>query len=94
MFAQANGKPIDPSRDYRNWQALLVEAKVPQYRLHDARHFAATLLLSEGVPAKVASEILGHSRISLTLDTYSHVGRELATDAAERVGNALWTFGG
>ena len=90
VFAQPNGRPTDPSRDYRDWQALLEEAKVPRYRLHDARHFAATLLLSEGVPARVAADILGHSRISMTLDTYSHVSRELGTDAAARVGSALW----
>ena len=50
----------------------------------------ASLLLQQGVPARVAMEILGHSQISLTLGTYSHVVPELATDAAERVGDALW----
>ncbi len=38
---------------------------------HDLRHIAAPVLLSEGVPAKVASEVPGHSQIKLTLDTYS-----------------------
>jgi integrase len=91
VFAQANGKPVDPRADYAAWKALLKAADVPDYRLHDARHFAATLLLSQGVPARVAMEILGHSQIGLTLGTYSHVGRELARDAADRVGAALWS---
>ncbi len=51
---------------------------------------AATLLLQQGVPARVAMEILGHSAISLTLNTYSHVMPELARDAAERMERALW----
>jgi len=91
VFCQLNGRPIDPRADHRAWQALLNEAKVPPYRLHDARHFAATLLLSQGVPARVAMELLGHSQITLTLGTYSHVGRELAADAATRVSDALWS---
>jgi integrase len=58
--------------------------------LHDARHTAATLLLQQGVPARVAMEILGHSQISLTLGTYSHVVPEVAEDGARRMGKALW----
>lgn len=90
VFAQPNGKPIEPRNDYRAWKALLRAAGVRDARLHDARHTAATLLLSQGVPARVAMEILGHSQISLTLGTYSHVVPELRKDAAERVGRALW----
>ena len=43
-----------------------------------------------GVPARVVMQILGHSQISLTLGTYSHVVPELATDAADKMGKALW----
>ncbi len=75
---------------HRAWRALLTEAGVRQARLHDARHTAATLLLRQGVPARVAMEILGHSQISLTLGTYSHVAPALAEDAARRMGEALW----
>ncbi|MGY1680710.1 tyrosine-type recombinase/integrase [Geodermatophilus sp. SYSU D01176] len=90
VFCQENGQPIDPRSDHRAWRALLADAKVPQARLHDARHTAATLLLQQGVPARVAMEMLGHSQISLTLGTYSHVAPELAEDAARRMGEALW----
>jgi integrase len=90
VFTQPNGKPIDPASDYRQWHALLEDAGVRRARLHDARHTAATIMLTMGVPARVAMEILGHSQISLTLGTYSHVVPELAQDAANRVGTALW----
>jgi hypothetical protein len=66
---------------------------VPQARLHDTRHTAATLLLQQGVPARVAMEMLGHSQISLTLGRYSHVVPELAKDAARRMGEALGLTG-
>ncbi len=90
MFCQVNGRPIDARRDWLGWKALLKQAGVRDARLHDARHTAATLLLQQGVPARVAMQVLDHSQISLTLGTYSHVVPELADEAAERMGAALW----
>jgi integrase len=90
VFCQPNGKPLDPRSDHRQWRLLLDAAGVRGARLHDARHTAATLLLTQGVPARVVMEVLGHSQISLTLGTYSHVVPELAEDAAHRMGQALW----
>lgn len=90
VFCQPNGRPIDARRDWLDWKGLLKVAGVRDARLHDARHTAATLLLLRGVPARVAMQILGHSQISLTLGTYSHVVPELAEDAANRMGEALW----
>lgn len=90
MFATPAGKPIDPRNDHRAWQQLLRDAGVRRARLHDARHTAATLLLAQGVAPRVAMQILGHSQITLTLGTYSHVVPELAAEAANSIGNALW----
>ncbi|MCW2667750.1 MAG: Integrase [Frankiales bacterium] len=90
VFCQANGGPIDPGADYKAWKRLLARAQVRDARLHDARHTAATLLLLQGVPARVAMQVLGHSQISLTLGTYSHVVPELANEAAAQMEQALW----
>ena len=90
VFAQPNGRPIDPSGDLRAWGELLKAAGVRPVRLLDARHTAATMMLTLGVPARVAMQILGHSQIGLTLGTYSHVMPELADHAAQRMGEALW----
>ena len=90
VFAQPNGRPIDPHSDWSQWKALLRAAGVRDARLHDARHTAATLALLQGVSARVVMQILGHSQIGLTLGTYSHVVPELAADAAERMNAALW----
>ncbi len=51
-------------------------------RFHDARHTAATLLLSSGVHPKVVSEMLGHSTVAITLDVYSHVTPAMHRQAA------------
>ena len=58
-------------------------------RLHDARHIHASLLLKQGVHPKVVQERLGHSSISITLDTYSHVTPGLQKAAAERFDEIL-----
>ena len=63
--------------------------RVRQVRVHDARHTAATLLLAQGVDQRVVMEILGHSQISMT-SRYAHVLPAVMTDAAERIGRALW----
>ena len=58
-------------------------------RIHDLRHTAATLLLTQGVSPRVVMETLGHSQISLTLDTYSHVLPALQREAADEMDKAL-----
>ncbi|MDP9406448.1 MAG: tyrosine-type recombinase/integrase [Actinomycetota bacterium] len=50
VFAQVNGRPIDPRRDWGQWKELLHAAGVRDARLHDARHTAATLLMTQGCP--------------------------------------------
>lgn len=90
VFAQANGRPIERKSDWRAWKGLLDEAGVRDVRLHDGRHTAATLLLSEGVHPRVVMEVLGHAQMRTTTDTYSHVMPALGRDAADRMGQALW----
>ena len=54
-------------------------------RFHDLRHTAATLLLKENVHPKVVQEMLGHSSIMLTLDTYSHILPDIQQEAADKM---------
>jgi len=63
----------------------LTKAGLPDVRFHDLRHTAATFLLAQGVDPRTIMETLGHSQISLTLDTYSHVLPVLQRDAADRM---------
>ena len=74
--------------DWRSWKDLLREVDVREVRLHDGRHTAATLLLSEGVHPRVVMEVLGHAQMRTTTDTYSHVMPALGRDAADRMGSA------
>jgi integrase len=83
------GTPVDPRNDYRQFQKLLARAGLPSVRLHDLRHTAASLLLAQNVPARVVMEILGHSQIALTMNTYSHVAPEVSREAADRIAQML-----
>jgi integrase len=89
VFAQPNGRPIDKRTDYDDWTRLLKSAGVRHVRLHDGRHTAATLLLSENVHPRVVMELLGHSQMRRTMDIYSHVMPALAREAADRMSALL-----
>jgi integrase len=90
VFRTPAGRPVAHHPDWCEWKSLLKEADVRDARLHDARHTAASLLLVMGVPARVVMEVLGHSQIGLTLNTYSHVMPEVQRAAADAMGGALW----
>jgi integrase len=89
VFCQANGKPLQPRADWEEWTGILREAGSEHYRLHAARHGAATTWQAAGIDARVAMELLGHSQISLTQNLYTHVRPEILAAAAERIGGAL-----
>jgi integrase len=78
--------PIERKSDWHAWKRLLADAGVRDVRLHDGRHTAATLLLSEGVHPRVVMEVLGHAQMRTITDTYSHVMPALGRDAAEAHG--------
>jgi len=89
MFPSSKGTPMDPSNLYHNFKRLLIEAGLPDVRFHDLRHTAATLMLQQGVHPKVVQERLGHSDISLTLNTYSHVLPGMQEEAAGKLDELL-----
>ena len=57
--------------------------------LHDLRHSPATLLLSEGIRPEIVSERLGHSRVAITRDLYSHVTPTMQHQAVEAMEKLL-----
>jgi integrase len=90
VFTTPIGTPVDPRNDFREFKKLLDRGGLPSVRLHDLRHTAASLLLAQNVPARVVMEILGHSQIGLTMNTYSHVAPEVSREAADRMADVLW----
>ncbi len=90
IFATETGTVINPSNlRNRSFKPLLGCAGLPPIRFHDLRHTCATLLLGRDVNAKVVSEMLGHSSISITLDIYSHLLPDMQEKAAKALEEAL-----
>ena len=89
VVTQADGSPVQPNTLTHNWVIECAKIGLPRIRFHDMRHTHATHLLASGVHPKVASERLGHSKVGLTLDTYSHVLPNMQADAAALVDEAL-----
>lgn len=90
VFPSLTGGPVDPSRVNQAFHTALHKAGLPRLRPHDLRHTAATLLLEAGIHPKVVQEMLGHSSITLTLDTYSHVTPRLHQEAASAMQGILF----
>jgi integrase len=89
VVAQTDGSPLQPDSITQDWFRKLEGTPLPRVRFHDLRHAHATHLLMNGVNPKVASERLGHSKVGITLDLYSHVLPGMQDDAAQRVDAAL-----
>jgi integrase len=85
IFTTKHGTPLEPRNVVRTFKRILWKAGLPNQRFYDLRHTCASLLLAQGVHPRVVMEILWHSQISLTMNTYSHVIPQLQRDAAERM---------
>ena len=91
VFPAATGSLFNPSNlRNRSFVRIKIRSGVREdLRFHDLRHTCATLLLGQGVNAKVVSEMLGHASITITLNTYSHVLPDMQDTAADAMEAAL-----
>lgn len=89
IFTSPTGGPINPQWLRAHLRKLLDQAGITRIRLKDLRHTHATLLLAEGVHPKLVQERLRHSRISVTMDTYSHVTPTMRSGTAARFDGLL-----
>ena len=89
VFTSGVGTPIEPSNLNRRLHALQAGAGLPPNGMHSFRHCFASVLVAQGVSPRVVMEALGHTQISLTMDTYSHVMPAALQDAANALTAAL-----
>jgi integrase len=86
FFCDTKGGYLRRSNFLRDsFEKIIARAKLPPIRFHDLRHTCATLLLLADINVKVVSERLGHAKIQITLDTYSHVLPTMQKAAADKL---------
>ncbi len=91
MFCGLTGEPLHPDTVSKEFAKIVRTVDVPRIRLHDLRHTSATVAMEAGVHPKIVSERLGHSTVSITLDLYSHATPSLQADAADQIGEAIFS---
>lgn len=89
VVAQVDGSPYDPDSITKEWRLLVLKHGWKRIRFHDTRHSHATHMLVNRVHPKIASERLGHSRVGITLDVYSHVIEGMQEEAVSMVDDAM-----
>ena len=93
IFTSLVGTPIDPDNFAKAFVRLCRSAGLGHWHPHEARHSAASVMLAQGVPLEVVSEVLGHSSIAITKDVYGHLAEGAKRAAAERMAAVLTTRG-
>jgi integrase len=89
VFTTPTGGPLSDGHVRRRFYKILAGAGLRRQRFHDLRHACASLLLAQNVHPRVVMETLGHSTISLTMNTYSHVLPAAQREAASKIGALL-----
>lgn len=95
VLGTLDGEMRHPERFSRAFVTRVRQAQraipdLPSIRLHDVRHSSATLMLQAGVHPKIVSERLGHAKVSITLDVYSHVVPSLQREAASKLAQLVY----
>lgn len=81
VFANIEGKPMDPGVLTHNFARIAKKAGLQGVRFHDLRHTFASLMFLRGAKPKVISEALGHASVAFTMDVYSHIIEGMQSDA-------------
>src|SRR5688572_25400925 len=90
VFTTSSGEPYEPRNALRAFKAAAKRAGLPtSVGLHTLRHTAASVMLENGVPLKIVSEILGHASVAITGDIYGHVAPDVSREAVAKLAAAL-----
>jgi integrase len=84
LFSHPNGQPFHHERPYQWFRHFIIKNGFRYIRFHDLRHTSATILINQGVHAKIISERLGHGSITTTMNIYGHALRTADQSAADK----------
>ena len=89
VFTTRTGRPVEPRNLVRSFRRICDGNKLRTIKVHHLRHVVASLLKDLHVPARDAQAILGHSRVSTTLEIYTNVDEPARRDALTRLHGLL-----
>ena len=89
IFTTEIGTPIDPESFAHTFSRLCKKAGLGHWHPHELRHSGASLMLAQGTPLHVVSEVLGHASVTITKDVYGHLVEGDKRLAAESMSRAL-----
>ena len=89
VFTTRTGQPVEPRNLVRSFHRICAASSIRAIKLHHLRHTTATLLRNLGVPARDAQLILGHSRLAVTQEIYTHEDHQAQHDALTKISHAL-----
>ncbi len=89
VFTHPDGTPLIPDQITQDFASVIKRFDLPHLTFHGLRHAYATLALKMNIHPKTVSEALGHSKIGITLDLYSHVLPGMQDELADAVADVL-----
>ena len=89
VFSTIEGELLSPDNLSRDWRRVCRAKKLPSVSFHALRHTHASILLAKGLPVLTVSKRLGHSKASMTLDTYGHLMPDADAAAAKAMEGML-----
>ena len=89
MFPNELRHPLNPMALNRALERAQKRVSAGKIKLHDLRHFHASLLLQSGQSPVLVSKRLGHSAVSMTLDIYGHLMPGWQREAVEIFARAM-----
>ncbi len=89
VFTGWNGKPFHPDNVTSWFKDFMRRSGLPPVNFHTLRHTSCSLLISEGLHAKVISSRLGHSGIQITMNTYGHLFEASQREAADALAHLV-----
>jgi integrase len=85
IFPNTLGKPMSSENMFEDFKQFLRDNHLPDIRFHDLRHTSISFLLDMGTPVNTVQQRSGHSKASITTDTYGHSMAHSQDEAAERI---------
>jgi integrase len=92
VICTKHGRPVQSTNLIRGFKKDVKKVGLPVIRFHDLRHTHATMLISQNINPKIISERLGHARIGITLDIYSHVLPSMQQEVANKLDEMMKNF--